>query len=138
MLPIKFENKTLRTTIELEIELPVAQIEHLNSLVEMHKATLEHSKLIQKQRKKWHDSHIINKQFQVGDWALLYDSRFKDMPSKLQTRWLGPYEINHVFDNGSVQLITIDPVPFKLLVNGHRLKLYKQPPKKEVFLQQFQ
>ena len=45
------------------------------------------------------------------------------MLGKLQTRWLGPYEVNHVFDNGAIQLTTIDPVPFKLLVNGHRLKL---------------
>ena len=54
----------------LDIDLPVAQRErllHLNSLDEMCKATLEHTKLVQKQRKQWHDSHIINKQFQVGD-----------------------------------------------------------------------
>ena len=89
MLPIEFEHKTLRTTLPSDIELLVAQREcllHLNSLDEMHKATLEHTKLVQKQRKQWHDSHIINKQFQVGDWALLYDSRFKDMPGKLQTQ----------------------------------------------------
>ena len=47
---------------------------HLNSLDEMHKATLKHIELVQKQRKQWHDSHIIYTKFQVGDWALLYDS----------------------------------------------------------------
>ena len=70
MLPIEFEHKTLRTTLELNIELPTAQREqlmHLNSLDEMHKATLECTKIIQKQRKQWHDSHISNKQFKVGD-----------------------------------------------------------------------
>ena len=60
------------------------------------------------------------------------------MLGKLQTRWMGPYEVNHVFDNGAIQLTTIDPIPFKLLVNGHRLKLYKWPQTKEDFLQQFQ
>ena len=126
MLPIEFVHKTLRTALELDIELPIAQREHLlhlNSLDEMHKAALKHTKLIQRQSKKWHDSHIISKQFQVYDWALLYDSRFKDMLGKLQTRWLGPYEISHVFDNGAIQLTTIDLVPFKWLVNAHRLKL---------------
>ena len=37
MLPIEFEHKTLRTTLELDIELPIAQKEHLlhlNSLDE--------------------------------------------------------------------------------------------------------
>ena len=55
------------------------------SLHEMHKTALEHTELVQKQRKQWHDSHIIRKQFQVGDWELLYDSHFKDMLGKLKT-----------------------------------------------------
>ncbi len=82
----------------------------------MHNTALQHTKIIQKKRKIWPDSHISNKQFQVGDWALLYDSRFKDMLGKLQTRWLGPYEINHVFEFGAIQLTSIDLFPFKLLV----------------------
>lgn len=96
MLSIEFEHKTLRTTLELNISLPAAQEErllHLNSLDEMRKTALERTEIIQQQRKKWHDAHISNKQFQVGDWALLYNSRFKENPGKLQTRWLGPYEI---------------------------------------------
>ena len=60
------------------------------------------------------------------------------MPGKLQTRWLRPYQIIHVFDNGTVQLTTIDNVPFKLLVNGHRFKLYKWPQTKAEFLKQFE
>ena len=86
MLPIEFEHKTLRIALALDIELPVVQREHLlhlNSLDEMRKNSLEHTKIVQKKRKQWHDSHIINKQFQIGNWALLYDSKFKDMPRKL-------------------------------------------------------
>ena len=83
MLPIEFEHKTLRIALELDIELPVAQRErllHLNSLDEVCRDALECTEIIKKKRKEWHDFHIINKQFQVCDWALLYDSRFKDMP----------------------------------------------------------
>ena len=64
MLPIEFEHKTLRRTLALDIDLPTTQREcllHLNSLDEMQKTTLEHTKIVQKQRKQWHDSHIINK-----------------------------------------------------------------------------
>ena len=49
MLPIEFEHKSLRTALELNIELPVAQREHLlhlNSLDEMRKATLERTEII--------------------------------------------------------------------------------------------
>ena len=44
MLPIEFEHKTLRIALALDIELPVAQREHLlhlNSLDEMWKIYLE-------------------------------------------------------------------------------------------------
>ena len=49
MLPIEFEHKTLRTALELNIELLAAQRErllHLNSLDGMRKATLEHTEII--------------------------------------------------------------------------------------------
>lgn len=55
----------------------------------------------------------------------------------MQTRWLGPYEVVEVFQNGVVQLASIDHVKFKFLVNGHRLHLYHKPITKEEFLQQF-
>lgn len=98
---------------------------------------VQQTKLIQNQREKWHDKYIKEKKFKAGDWAILYDSRYKDTMGKLQTRWLSPYEIEKVFNNGVVHLTTIDPIRFKLLVNGHRLLLYHKPTTKEEFLQQF-
>ena len=47
---------------------------------------------VQKAREKsWHDRHIKNKIFQVGDLVLLYDSKFVKFPGKFKTHWLGPY-----------------------------------------------
>jgi hypothetical protein len=89
--------------------------------------------MIQQQRTKWHDKIIKNKQFQKGNWALLYDSRFKEFQGKLRTRWLGPYEVDIVFPNGIVRLLTIDDYKTPLLVNGHRLRLYQCPISKEDF-----
>lgn len=86
---------------------------------------------------KYHDKYIKDKTFKLGDWTLLYDSRYKDNLRKLQKRWLGPYEVIGTFPNGTVQLATIDHVKFKLLVNGHRLRLYHKSISKEEFLQQF-
>ena len=70
----------------------------------------------------------------MEDWALLYDSHFQENLGKLQTKWLAPYEIQYVFDNGAAQLTTIDPVHFKLLENGHRLHLYHKPHTKDELL----
>jgi len=52
---------------------------------------------------------------------------------KLRTRWLGPYEIDIVFSNGTVRLLTIDDSRTPLLVNGYRLHLYQQSISKEDF-----
>jgi hypothetical protein len=76
------------------------------------------------------------KTFKKGNWALLYDCRFQDFPGKLQTRWLGMYEINGFHDNGTVTLSTINGSGSPFLVNGHRLQLYHQPPSKDSFYQE--
>jgi hypothetical protein len=67
--------------------------------------------------------------------VLVYDSRFQDFLGKLQTRWLGPYEINEVHDNSTVMLSTINGSRSPFRINGHRLRLYHQPPSKESFYQ---
>ena len=67
------------------------------------------------------------KQFQDGYWELRYDSRYKDFKGKLRTRWLGPYTVEKCNDNGSVLIKTIDEEAIPMLVNGHRLKIYKKP-----------
>jgi hypothetical protein len=111
-------------------------LQQLNELDEACMSTLQRTTVIQQQRASWHDKHIKKKYFQKGDWALLYDSKFQDFPGKLQTRWLGPYEINEVHNNGTVTLVTIDGSGSPFLVNGHRLRLYHQPPSKESFCQE--
>jgi len=89
--------------------------------------------MIQQQRIRWHDKAIKQKQFQKGNWALLYDSRFENFQGKLRTRWLGPYQVDVVFPNGTVRILTIDDSRTPLLVNGYRLRLYQQPVSKEDF-----
>ena len=91
---------------------------------------LQHTDMVQQQRARWHDKFIKKKQFHEGDWALLFDSRFKDFIGKLTTHWLGPYEVEQVFDNGSVRICIIDDEKVSFLVNGHRLRLYQKPMSK--------
>lgn len=66
---------------------------------------------------------------------MLYDSRYKDFKGKLRTRWLGPYVVERCHDNGSVKIRTIDEEAIPLLVNGHRLKIYKRPLSKQEFIE---
>lgn len=106
------------------MDLNQAQINRLhqiNVLDEIRLSNLQHTSLIQKQREKWHDALIKKKIFHKGDWALLYDSRFQDFLGKIQTRWLGPYEIQNVHDNGTLTLATIDGFDYSFKVNGCRV-----------------
>eukprot|EP00253_Pinus_taeda_P018140 PITA_18140 len=128
-----------RTTWRIGLDLSEAQINRLqqvNELDEIRLSALQNIALIQQQRAKWHDALIKNKVFHEGDWALLYDSRFQDFPGKLQTRWLGPYEIQKVHDNGTLTLITIDGSGYAFKVNGRRVRLYRKPLTLESFCQQ--
>jgi len=136
VFPIEFEIKTLRTALDVNLDLNDAQTARLQQLQELDEKILDaihQTTLVQQQRTRWHDRTIKKKQFQKGDWALLYDSRFEKFQGKLRTRWLGPYEVDVVFPNGTVRLITIDDSRTPLLVNGYRLRLYQQPLSKEEF-----
>ena len=64
----------------------------------------------------------------------MYDSRLKYFKVNLMTRWLGPYTVEKCFDNGTVQTRTIDEEGIPLLVNGHRLTIYKKPFSKAKFI----
>ena len=139
IFPIEFEIQTLWTAQEVGLDLTEAQINRLqqiNELDEIRLSALQNIALIQQQRAKWHDALIKNKFFHEGDWALLYDSRFQDFSGKIQTRLLGPYEIQKVDDNGTLTLITIDGSGYAFKVNGHRVHLYRKPLTRESFCQQ--
>ena len=104
------------------IESERSRLNQLNEIDEKLLAAVDHTVLIQQQRSNWHDRFIKKKVFFEGDWALLYDSRFKrDFKGKLHTRWLGPYLVDRVFDNGIVHLVTIDENRAPLFSNGHGL-----------------
>ncbi len=107
----------------------------LNGLDEQILQALLHTKVVHLQRKVWHDKNIKEKQFQEGDWALLYDSRYKDFKGKLRTRWLGPYTVEKCNDNGSVMIKTIHDEAIPMLVNVHQLKVYKKPLSKQDFIE---
>jgi len=105
----------------------------INKLDELRQATLHHTIIIQHQRAQWNDKFIKKKKFKVGDWALLFDSRFKDFRGKFHIWWIGPYEIDIVYDTGAIKLHTIGNERTPLMENGHGLQLHHKPLSKETF-----
>ena len=65
----------------------------------------------------------------------MYDSRFKrDFKGKMHIRWLGLYQIDKVFDNGTICLVAIDEDQKPLFTNVHRLQLYYKSISKDAFI----
>jgi len=57
-----------------------------------------HQQIQRAREKAWHDRHIKQKKFQVGDLKLLYDSKFMQHPHKFGMHWLGLYMIQPVIE----------------------------------------
>ena len=81
---------------------------------------------IEKVRKNsWHDRKIKNKKFLVRELVLLYGNKFLKHPGKIRTHWLVPYIVIQLTEGGAMHLQKLDGTPFKGLVNGSRLKPYR-------------
>eukprot|EP00253_Pinus_taeda_P032239 PITA_32239 len=96
LLPIEFQVKTFKMAVQLGMDLSKAQkhrMEQLNELDEIRQEAILRTDLVQHQKARWHDKYIKEKKFQEGEWALLFDSKFKDFQGEFQTHWLGPYEV---------------------------------------------
>nr|GEU39668.1 reverse transcriptase domain-containing protein [Tanacetum cinerariifolium] len=91
-------------------------------LNELRDQAYENSFSYKERTKKFHDSKIKNRIFNVGDLVLLFNSRLKIFSGKLKTRWSRPFTITQVFPYGTVKLSQPNGPNFK--VNGHRVKHY--------------
>ena len=95
----------------------------INELEELRNDVYFNSRIAKDKLKKWHDQLISRKNFKQGDQLLLYDSKLHLFPSKLKLRWTGPFTIQEVYSNRSVDLINSkENRVFK--VNGERMKPY--------------
>jgi hypothetical protein len=128
VVPLEFLVPSLHVaTITNMIERGIVQ-ERLSQLMELEEdKILEgfHQEVQKSRDKSWHERHIKKKIFKEGDLVLLYDNKFLQHPGKFRMHWLGPYEVKYVTDGGSVQLQDLTGVKLKGMVNGSRLKLYR-------------
>ena len=124
-LPVESEYKVLWAVKKLNLDMDRAGLNRLldiNELEELRNDAYFKSK-IAKHKLKLHDQLIARKHFKQGDQVLLYDSKLHLFPGKLKSRGIGPFTIQEVYPNGSMDLFNPkDCRVFK--VNGQRLKPY--------------
>ncbi|XP_049364486.1 uncharacterized protein LOC125829280 [Solanum verrucosum] len=89
-------------------------VEQLNELDEFRLKAYESSALYKEKMKKWHDAKILKREFKVGNWVLLYNSRLRLFPEKLKSKWSGSFRVTRVFTNGAIEVEGQEGTAFKL------------------------
>ena len=138
-LPMEIEYKAWWAIKNLNMDMRRVGLKRLlglNELEELRNDAYFNSRIAKDKLKKWHDQLITRKNFSQGDQVLLYDSKLHLFPSKLKSRWIGPFTVQQAYPNGSVDLLNPnDSRVFK--VNGQRMKPYvvqQSADRKEILL----
>ena len=94
----------------------------VHELEEIRHLAYESSKIYKEKTKAYHDKRIIARRFKPNDKVLLFNSRLRQFPGKLKSRWSGPFTIKEVRPYGVVVLL--DRKGDEFVVNGQRIKHY--------------
>ncbi|XP_076887516.1 uncharacterized protein LOC143537687 [Bidens hawaiensis] len=124
-LPVELEHRALWALQTVNLDISTAgenRVHQLYELEELRDHAYTHSYSYKQRIKELHDRKLKgNKQFKCGDQVLLHNSRLQLFPSKLNSRWSGPFMIFEVFPYGTIE---IEDESGKFKLNGHRLKHY--------------
>ena len=75
----------------------------VQDLEEAREGALEQTMKMLAKKKEDFDANLLkNHGIQIQGMVLPYDNRHEDFLGKLHTRWMGPYKITEIFQNGSL------------------------------------
>ena len=124
-LHLELEYKAMWAIKKLNFDFKAAKEDRLlqlNELEELRNEAYDSAIIYNDKTKKWHDERILRREFKAGDQVLLFNSRLRLFPRKLNSKWSGPFKVVSSTQFGAVTLRNNNHEEFK--VNGQRLKHY--------------
>ncbi|XP_030963796.1 uncharacterized protein LOC115984957 [Quercus lobata] len=95
-LPVELEHRAYWATRILNFDLQAAgekRILQINEMDEFRNDAYENVQIYKDKTKRWHEKHILSREFEVGQKVLLFNSRLRLFLGKLHSRWSGPAEL---------------------------------------------
>ncbi|PIM99624.1 hypothetical protein CDL12_27880 [Handroanthus impetiginosus] len=106
-LPVELEHNTYWAIRKLNFDMQATGEKRLlqfNELDEFRLQAYENAKIYKEKTKRWHDKKIVERDFEPGQYVLLFNSHLKLFHGKLKSHWSGPFRITEVFPHGAVEL----------------------------------
>ena len=103
LLNLNIKHIGLLKSSTMTSNLPVRRLFDISSLDEWRTQAYENAKLFKEKVKRWHDKRIQKREFNVGDYVFLYNSRLRFFAGKLLSKWEGPYVIE-VYCSGAIKI----------------------------------
>ncbi|KAL3685159.1 hypothetical protein R1sor_003181 [Riccia sorocarpa] len=134
ILPVEFLIPTLRvltgyeapeaSQLSQEGEAIPERIHALHYLSEKRIEALYNQYLVQAGRKRRFDNRVKERDFRRGDLVLKLNDKISRFPAKFAIKWLGPFWVQEVYDNGTVQLSTLQDEWFMSRTNLQKIRLF--------------
>ena len=101
------------------------RLTELEELDERRRVAAQHIEAIQRQKKKTFDKRNKKRALEPGMLVMIQDARKMDFLGKFDALWLGPYVVQAVFLNNSLQLETLNGESFPWRTSGSRCKQFR-------------